>query len=214
VKITILSSDDQHPINIHLNRLMNEFKGLHDIELVRNSNELEAGQILFLVSCVEKIPKLKLDLFDKTFVLHASKLPLGRGWSPIIWQILEGKTHVTLSMIEASEVVDKGDIWETIEMKIPKTALYKEINEILFKAEMELIRYVIKQYPNLSKKPQSKLIKPTYYPRRSPKDSELNINKTISEQFNLMRTCDDTRYPAFFLLGGSKYKLTLEKVDE
>ena len=37
--------------------------------------------------------------------------------------------------------------------------------------------------------------------RRSKKDSELNPKKSILENFNLLRVCDNENYPAFF-----KYK--------
>ena len=42
----------------------------------------------------------------------------------------------------------------------------------------------------------------SFYPRRTPKDSELDVNKTILEQFNLLRAVDNERYPAFFQVGG------------
>ncbi len=46
-----------------------------------------------------------------------------------------------------------------------------------------------------------------YYPRRTPHDSELDINKTIAEQWNLIRACDNEAYPSFFIINGNKYTL-------
>ena len=36
------------------------------------------------------------------------------------------------------------------------------------------------------------------------------INKTIKEQFNLLRIVNNQEYPAFFEIDGRKYKLTIE----
>lgn len=52
--------------------------------------------------------------------------------------------------------------------------------------------------------------KDSFYPKRTPQDSALNINKSIKEQFNLLRTVDNNDYPAFFELGGNKYILKIE----
>jgi methionyl-tRNA formyltransferase len=51
----------------------------------------------------------------------------------------------------------------------------------------------------------------TFYKRRKPEHSRLDVNKTIAEQFNLLRVADNERYPAFFELQGKKYKIKIEK---
>lgn len=40
--------------------------------------------------------------------------------------------------------------------------------------------------------------KESFYPKRSPKDSELDINKSLNEQFNLLRIASNEDFPAFF----------------
>ena len=61
----------------------------------------------------------------------------------------------------------------------------------------------------IKKKPQ--LGKTSFYRKRTKKDSEININKSIRKQFNLLRVTDNKRYPAFFYLKGHKYKLQIER---
>jgi methionyl-tRNA formyltransferase len=51
----------------------------------------------------------------------------------------------------------------------------------------------------------------TYYPRRTPKDSEIDVFKTIAEQFDMIRVCDPNRFPAYFEFMGQRYILKLEK---
>ena len=57
--------------------------------------------------------------------------------------------------------------------------------------------------------PQKQEGKETIYPRRRPKDSELDITKTIEEQFNLLRIVDNEKYPAFFNIDGKEYILKI-----
>jgi methionyl-tRNA formyltransferase len=50
---------------------------------------------------------------------------------------------------------------------------------------------------------------PTTLRRRTPLDSELDPNKTIAAQFDLLRTVDNDNFPAFFSFRGRSYKLTI-----
>lgn len=54
----------------------------------------------------------------------------------------------------------------------------------------------------------------TFYQRRNPEDSKLDINKTIKEQFNLLRIVDNNYYPAFFEYNGYRYNIQINKVIE
>lgn len=49
--------------------------------------------------------------------------------------------------------------------------------------------------------------KESFYPKRSPKDSELDINKSLNEQFNLLRIASNEDFPAFFYKDGKKFIL-------
>ena len=47
----------------------------------------------------------------------------------------------------------------------------------------------------------------TFYKKRGKSDSELDNNKTIKDNFNLLRVVDNEKYPAFFCLINVKYTL-------
>ena len=51
----------------------------------------------------------------------------------------------------------------------------------------------------------------TFYRKRTPSDSCLDINKSINEQFNLLRVVDNERYPAFFKKNNIKYVVKIYK---
>ena len=52
---------------------------------------------------------------------------------------------------------------------------------------------------------------PSFYGRRNKKNSELNPEKSIDGQFNILRVVDNQRYPAFFKVHGVTFRLTIEK---
>jgi len=214
MKISVLCSNTNHPVYKRLQNWVDEKTEQHEISLVHQKAELVGGDILFLVSCTDVIPLVNRQKYNSCLVLHASDLPKGRGWSPAIWELLDGSTVVTVSLIEAVDNVDTGMIWKKLSASIPVDALWNEINDIIFSLELEIMEFAIENYTHIIPYEQATDVEPTYFHRRTPENSELNPSLTISEQFNLMRICDPVRYPAFFKLHGQNYRLILEKMND
>ena len=212
IKIVIVCSDEKHPVNAHLAEWIKKHQAGHDISLLRKRKELQGGDLLFLISCSEIVRAEDRANFTNVLVIHASDLPHGRGWSPHIWQVVEGRDKICASMIEAEDRIDTGDIWRQIEVVIPRDALWDEINERLFDAECRLMDYAVDNFSTVKPVAQSSLNEPSYYAKRTPADSELDPDKSIAEQFDLIRVCDPDRFPAFFKLRGATYQIKLEKV--
>lgn len=214
MKITLLCSDTKHPVNAYLRAWMNTQQGLHEVELVQRKSELDGGDILFLISCSEIIDAKVRDKYSATLVLHASDLPKGRGWSPHIWEIVNGAEAITLSLLEAEDKVDSGRVWKKLDIPVPKHALWDEINQLLFEAEVELINFAVKNFGTASPVLQKSTDDASYYPKRTPADSRIDVDKSIAEQFDLIRVCDPSRFPAYFEYLGMRYTLKLEKTHE
>lgn len=212
MKITLLCSDPNHPVNKYLLSWIAANESKHEISLVRSKKALTGGEILFLISCSEIIGAIERAAYNATLVLHASDLPKGRGWSPHIWQIIGGAEQVTLSLLEAEDAVDSGRIWHQIKFPVPKHALWNEINDQLFSAELVLMDFAVEQFESVTPLPQRSDIEPTYFPNRKPVDSRIDPHTTIASQFDQIRVCDPERFPAYFELHGFSYKLTLEKI--
>lgn len=213
MRISLLCSDEQHPVNDYLKRWISGQQGVNKVELVRRKSELSGGDILFLISCAEIVGPTDRSAYRATLVLHASDLPRGRGWSPHIWQLIEGADQMVLSLLEAEDKVDSGRIWKKLKVPVPKHALWDEINARLFEAEIELINFAVSEFEQVCPTRQEPLIEPSYYPRRTPADSQIDPSQSISSQFDRIRVCDPNRFPAFFELHGKKYKLILERID-
>lgn len=212
MKIEILNTDSAHPINRYLMQLKANLEDHHSISIIRSPKEITDGDLLFLVSCSEFVDFRATERFKHALVLHASDLPKGRGWSPHIWELLHGADCITVSLLDAAAAIDTGDIYKKVTVDIPRSALWDEINDLIFVAEIQLIEFAIQNVGKLKKYPQNSNLEATYYPRRSPKDSEIDPNKSISEQFDLIRVCDPNRFPAHFHHRDVAYKIILEKL--
>jgi len=214
MKITLLCSDGKHPVNTHLRAWMATQQGVHDVDLVERKIDIVGGDILFLISCSEIIDAKVRGMYLATLVLHASDLPKGKGWSPHIWEIVNGADAITVTLLEAEDKVDSGKIWKKLHIPVPKHALWDEINQLLFEAEVELISFAVQNFGNASPMLQTATDDTSYYPKRAPTDSRLDVNKSIAEQFDLIRVCDPNRFPAYFEYLGTRYTLKLEKAHE
>jgi methionyl-tRNA formyltransferase len=179
----------------------------HEVVFTHNHGDIIAGDVLMLLSC-EKLFK-QLDLNKHNLAVHESDLPKGKGWSPLTWQIIEGKNEIPVTLIEATEQVDAGDIYGQEIIMLKGTELVEELRVKQGETTIKLLLNFIENYPNNKRKKQES--EDTFYPRRKPEHSQLDINKTIVEQFNLLRVCDNERYPAWFEIHGEKFIIKIEK---
>mgnify|MGYP003965020061 FL=1 len=214
MRITILCSDINHPIIDYLNKWIELNSLENEIDLINNKSDLSKGDILFLISCHEIIPKKIRDSYKKTLLIHASDLPKGKGWSPHIYEIIDGANQITLSLLKAENKVDSGEIYKKIYINIEDHELWNEINHKLFEAEISLLDFAVKSFENLKGVKQSKDQDFSFYPRRTPNDSKIDVDLSIRDQFNKIKVLDPVRYPAFFELNGYKYELRINKIDE
>ena len=171
--------------------------------------EVSGFDVVFLLGYTRILPKHFLRKNKLTLVVHESDLPQGKGFSPIQWQILKGISHIKISLIEAAQDVDSGDIYLQSQINFDGTELYQEIREKQAKATIEIIIEFLKLYPNIN--PRKQCGKQSFYPRREKKDSELKISSTLEENFNLLRISNNDEWPAFFYYKGIKYILKIYK---
>ena len=192
------------PYALQLKSLLSE---KHEVVFTDNHDDIVAGDILMLLSC-EKLFK-QLSLNKHNLVVHESDLPKGKGWSPLTWQILEGKNEIPVSLIEATENLDSGDVYGKEKILLDGTELVEELREKQGESTIKLLLNFIENYPNITRKKQEGA--ESFYPRRKAENSQLNIHKTLAEQFNLLRVCDNERYPAWFEIHGEKYLILIKK---
>ncbi len=210
MRISILCSDLQHPISSCLDDWMTRNKLDHQIELSRAKAQLSGGDILFLISCHELVQSDVRSMYGVTLVIHASDLPLGRGWSPHIWQVLEKKTNIKVTLLEATDSVDSGDIWSQSDFELEGHETFDEINSKLFAVETRLMDFAVENFGKVSPRRQDGR-SATIYRKRTPMDSRIEPTLSLAEQFDLLRVADPSRFPAYFDLRGHRYFIQITK---
>lgn len=210
MKVAILTSPSQWLVPYAM-----ELKTkIENSEVFNDHRDIDSSfDIVFILGYHKIIEKKYLDIHKHNIVLHESALPKGKGWAPMFWQILEGKNEIPFTMFEAGIGVDDGNIY----MQQVLTLNGYELNRELRKKQADLTLAMCLEFINNYDKyknatPQKG--KESIYPKRTPKDSEIDITKTLEEQFNLLRTVDNEAYPAFFYKDGKKYILKIEEAKD
>lgn len=181
----------------------------HNASYVFDKNDIRKGDICFLLSCTKLIQKEFLDLNKSNIVVHASDLPKGKGFSPLQWQILKGFDSIVLTLFEVVEEVDAGPYYLKKEIEFNGTELLQELRETMARKIIEMSVDYVSEFYNIVSIEQSG--EETFFPRRRAKDDEIDVNKTISEQFNHFRIADNEKYPLFFYYRGEKFYIKIEK---
>ena len=211
MKIQILVDNPNSWIIPHLKNLVSSIKQKKNcyVKLINSHEDVESGDVLCLLSCEKKFNKLNLNKYN--LVVHESDLPKGKGWSPLTWQVIEGKRNIPITLFEANSLIDSGNIYEKINIKTSGYELIDELRFLQFEATTKLILNFIEKYPNIKGEKQKG--KESFYCKRTKNSSELNILESIKDQFNLLRVCDNERYPAFFIIDNVKYLIKIYKDD-
>ena len=112
-------------------------------------------------------------------------------------QILRGKNKIFISIVEAINKVDSGNIYLQRSFNLKGTELYENIRKIQKIEIIKIIESFLIKYPKIKNKKQTG--KENYNKRRNINNSQLNIKKSIHDQFQLLRICDNEKFPAFFI---------------
>jgi len=181
-------------------------------KISKNPNNIKNQNIVFPLSYTRILPESFLKKNELVLIAHSSKLPKDKGFAPLQYQILKNKDKIYMSLIKAAKEVDAGPIYFQNSFMLDGTELSDEIRNTQGLQILNIIKKFLIKYPNVKSKKQSK--KSSFNKKRYSKDSELNINKTIKQQFNHLRINDNELYPSFFHYKGQKYiiKIFKEKI--
>ena len=178
-------------------------------KISKNSNNIKNQNIVFPISYTRILPESFLQKNELVLIAHSSKLPKDKGFAPLQYQILRNKNKVYMSLIKAAIEVDAGPIYFQNSFVLNGTELSDEIRNIQGIQILNIIKKFLIKYPNVKSKKQ--IGKGNFNKRRHPKDSQLDINKTIKQQFNHLRINDNELYPSFFYYKGQKYIIKVFK---
>jgi methionyl-tRNA formyltransferase len=175
--------------------------------LARAYEEVSDGDVAFLLGCTTIAPASARARNRVNLVVHESSLPQGRGFAAVAWQVLEGCTRIPVVLFEAADELDTGPIYLRDEIRLTGYELNDDIRRLQGEATVALCLRFLEQYPNVV--PQPQIGQATAYRRRTPDDSRLDPDRSLREQFDLLRIVDNERYPAFFDVDGHRYILKI-----
>ncbi|WP_165725362.1 formyltransferase family protein [Pseudoalteromonas sp. SA25] len=180
-----------------------------EVKLVRSQNELKNADVTFFLGCIQVVTPRNLAKSKFNLVVHESALPKGKGFAPMAWQIINGSNTIPISLIEADDKVDNGKIWLQKKIYLKGDELYLEWRKLQGEATVSICIEFILQYKNLI--PHEQVGESTIFKKRTAKDSELNTDLSIAQQFDLLRTVDNDNFPAFIYYRGYKYEILIKK---
>ncbi|MDA3788949.1 MAG: UDP-2,4-diacetamido-2,4,6-trideoxy-beta-L-altropyranose hydrolase [Desulfobacula sp.] len=214
-KLTItLVSDKNSWINPYLFHLFVQIllRG-HKVKWINQVPSITASDIVFYLGCGQLAPSNILKLNKHNIIVHGSDLPRGKGWSPISWQILEGQNTIPLTLFEAAPKVDSGMIYLQKKIIFKGHELIDEIRKKTAGYTIDICLDFLENHQFLALSAKKQQGQESFYPKRTPKDSRLDPDKTLREQFNLLRIGDNQNYPVFFTLNQVTYKLAISKME-
>ena len=208
MKFCVLTSPNQWFISY-----AQKFSSENNIDLFFKHEDVTPDfDVVFILSYHRIITKEFLNKHKHNIVVHAADLPQGKGWAPVAWQILEGKNEIVFTLFEADEQADNGPFYIKRTVKLTGYELNDEIRELQAQTCIDLCKEFIANYEKLTATQQSG--QESFYRKRNAQDSELDINKSINEQFNLLRIVDNENYPAFFYKDNHKYIIKIYDGDQ
>lgn len=181
----------------------------HQCSWVHEAEEAPGGTICFYLGYGRIVAKGLLAKYRNNLVVHESDVPSGKGWSPLTWQILEGKNKIPAVLMEAVEKVDSGPIYEKIWMEFSGSELLGDLRKKQGNTTVKLCQNFISEYPYSLRKKRQPCGKETFYKRRKPNDSEIDPALPLKSQFNSFRVADNIKYPVFFTLKKKFYTLKI-----
>lgn len=205
--ITFLS-DRVSWLNRYIPELIQAFwRRGHAVRWVHHPAHLAAGDVCFMLSCGRLLSAEQLALHRHNLVVHASDLPKGQGWSPMSWQILDGVSKIPVTLFEAVPELDSGPIYLQQHIHLQGNELVEEWRTLLAQATKELCLLWLDRHHEVVAAAKPQLGESSHYVRRRPVDSHLDPERSIAEQFNLLRIVDNARYPAFFSFAGRSFQV-------
>lgn len=183
--------------------------GDHADLLGRAEDVSEGVGVAFYLGCIRITPPRILARARRNLVVHASDLPRGRGFSPLTWQIIAGINKIPVCLLDAGEGADTGPVVYREFVTYRGDELIEELRGPLGEMHTTLcMRFLEEPQPPPGVPQQGET---SSYPRRRPIDSRLDPFMTLASQFDLLRTVDNDRYPAWFEFRGARYSIRIEK---
>ena len=208
-RLTVLVNNPEGWVQPLAKRFVDALSRSYRACYVERTQDVPEGDAAFLLGCSRIVPAEILRRNRQNLVVHGSDLPRGRGFSPVPWQVLEGRNRIPIVLFQAEETLDSGPIYFRDAIELDGTELLDEIRTKTWQKIEGLIGRFLEGHRTALPVPQHG--EPTFYPKRTRKDDELDPAMTLASQFDHLRIVDNERYPAWFTYRGQRYLLKISK---
>lgn len=186
----------------------------YDYRIYRDHNDIdEPCRLGIILNYSSIVPRDILEIPTRGFILfHSSDLPKGRGWAPIYNTMTRGLPLVQ-TMLYATEQVDAGPMIAKARYPLRGTELENEVQEFDDELTIILVENCLRDVldNDVSGKEQLEK-KATYWEKRSPSDSEIDVECTIGDVVDHLRAVPDEA-PPFFKYEGRSFKIQLTPME-
>lgn len=108
----------------------------------RHEDVTDDIDVLLILSYHRIIPECYLTKRQHNIVIHAADLPDGKGWAPLFWQVIEGKSDIVFTLFEADTGMDSGPFY----LKRTLHLSGHELNEELRHLQADMCVQMCKEY--------------------------------------------------------------------
>lgn len=159
------------------------------------------------------LPQEIIYLVNQSINVHPAILPDYKGYHPIPYVLMnnEKKHGITAHFITTK--VDSGKIILCKKFAISEFSTINSIQEKIKKMMPHFLNELIKILNHkkiLTKVNNNKKTK-IIAPKRTSKDSEIKPGMYFKDAFNLIRSCDPSRFPAYYLVNAQKVYVSLSR---
>ena len=122
------------------------FKKKYVLKIFFNKDKILNYDVVFLLNYTKILKNNFLSKNKLNLVIHNSDLPKGKGFSPMQWQILKNKKKMKISLFEAKEKFDSGNIFFKEDVVFTGAELYDELRRNIY-SYLEISKKFLKLYP-------------------------------------------------------------------
>ncbi len=139
------------------------------------------------------------------YVFHDSLLPKYRGFAPTVWAIRNGEKELGVTLFQAVEDVDAGDIVDQRPVAIGACDSVADVMKRVTRTYLDIVRDNFSSLlsGNVEKRPQNHE-EATYTCKWTPEDGLIDWNDTSQAVFNLIRATSKPYPGAFTYLNNRK----------
>ena len=173
------------------------------------------AQLLCTLGWRKLIPNYVLASFKSAVNVHPALLPEYKGYHPVPYVLINNESHHGITAHLISEEVDAGPIIFREKFKIDKFSnlndLQQQVHDMMPRFMRDLVDKLYSSDYELidNNAADTKIIAR----KRIPSDSEIPLDTCLADAYDLIRSCDSERFPAYMLIEGRKVFISMTCSD-